>query len=125
MKPMFAEAIDNIPSDFWKNFCLGLIALLSVAGIIVGIWATLRKSEPQRLNDDPPIEIRKSPKRYNHDAVEQRFVRVEGQLTGHGLQLTELWEEMRSEDAKLQDDVNEKFQAIQRALGRIEGKLEK
>jgi hypothetical protein len=56
--------------------------------------------------------VRKAPKRYNHDATEQRFVRVEARLDAHDAELDELRTENTQEQGK-----------IQRSLGRIEGRL--
>jgi hypothetical protein len=66
------EQLAGLPDTFWKNFCIGLLVLLGAAVAIVTLWALTRKPEPQRLNDDPPIEIRKSPKRFNYELSEQR-----------------------------------------------------
>lgn len=71
------ESLTGLPDSFWKNFCIALIVLLGIAGVVVGIWAATRKSEPTRLNDEPPIAVQKASKRYNHDAAENRFTNLE------------------------------------------------
>lgn len=92
---MFAQSIEAIPSDFWKNFSIALIALFVIAGIAFGIWASVRKPEPTRLNDEPAIKVEKQSKRYNHEAIEQRFGRIETRIDGHDSELNAAWEEMK------------------------------
>lgn len=97
---MLAQSIEAVPSDFWKNFCIALIALIAVTGIIVGIYVGTRKPEPTRINDDPPVEVRKAPKRFNWELAEQRHA-------DHERRLVDL--EQRSSDllAKLDGDKQE------------------
>lgn len=101
MTMMLAQTgIETLPASFWKNFCIALMALLGVAGALIGILAFFRKPEPTRLNDDPPIEVRKSPKRFNFELAEQRH-------HDHERRLVDL--EQRSSDllAKLEADKQE------------------
>jgi len=44
-------------------------------------------------------------------------------LDGPEGQISQLWSTLRAEDARLEKQQTESFMAIQRALGRIEGKL--
>lgn len=116
--------LDAVPASFVKWFFVSLFALLVIVGILVGIRQALREPPPQRINDDPPVEVRKAAKRYNHDATENRFVQVERRLDGHDGEISNLWNTMRSEDKELRRDMMQQFETISRALGRIEGKLE-
>jgi hypothetical protein len=94
------ESISSLPDSFWKNFCIALLVLLGAAGIAFGIWANVRKPEPVKLNDNPAIEVRKAPKRYNHDAIDQRFGQIETRLDGHDSELDTIWQEMQDKREK-------------------------
>lgn len=121
---MFAqEQLAGVPDTFWKNFSIVLLVLLGAAVAIVSIWAMTRKPSPVKLNDDPAIEVRKSPKRYNHDDVTNRFMRVEVRLDGHDAEMEQLWTTMRNEDKAIREKNAERFEEIAHSLGRIEGAL--
>ena len=93
---MFAQqSLENVPAGFWKNFCIGLLVLLGAAATLVAIWSSMRRPEPARLNDDPPIKVEKISKRYNHDAIDQRFGRIETRIDGHDSELDAAWKEMQ------------------------------
>lgn len=66
-------SLNDVPDSFWKNFSVVLIVLIVVASAIAGIWAVMRKPSPVKLDDQPPIEVRKSPKRFNYEQSEQRY----------------------------------------------------
>ncbi|MDE2101205.1 MAG: hypothetical protein KGL39_28425 [Patescibacteria group bacterium] len=46
-------------------------------------------------------------------------------LDKHDEEITSIWNTMRDEDKEIRADVSDKFEAISRALGRIEGALNK
>ena len=118
---MFAQQdLSTVPDSFWKNFCLALLVLIGLAVSAVGIWAAIRKPDPVKLNDNPAIEVRKAPKRYNHEEVQGRFVRIEGRLDDHDA----YFESLREEDKAIREKNSEAFEKISRALGRIEGMLQ-
>jgi hypothetical protein len=116
---LLAQTIDSLPASFWKNFSLALFALIIVGGIVVGIYVSLRKPEPRRLNDDPPIEIRKAPKRYNHDLTEIRFTEIERRITKHDEELTEI------QNSRLHalNHINRRFERVLIGLANIAGKV--
>lgn len=110
-----------MPAGQLKWILVTIFGLLIVAGIIVSIIVAFRKKtftvEPQ------PVEVRKSPKRYNHEQTEHRFGDVTRRLDGHDAELESLWKTMREEDADIREKNGERFEEIMRALGRIEGEL--
>jgi len=67
--------------------------------VLIGliVYVALRKPEKLRakLDDDPPIEVRKSPKRYNHDATEIRFVAIEQKVGRHSDDIEKLKDLLR------------------------------
>lgn len=104
------------------SFINVLSILIGIVGGAFGIYFGLRKRhvhiEPQ------PVEVTKSPKRYNHDRTEQRFVDHERRLDEHGEAIESIWTTMRAEDAKIREDNNTQFRLIAKSLGRIEGRLD-
>jgi len=122
---IFAQAaLNSVPDSYAKWFFVCLFVVLSVAAMIIGIVKTLQPPKPHRLNDDPPIEVRKAPKRYNHDLFVSQHDDVNRRLNGHDKEIEQLWSTLRAEDAETRRQMAESFLSIQRALGRIEGKLE-
>ena len=92
---MLAQAIDNIPAPFWKYFGMAMLVLLGIAVGLVTIYVGLRKPESTRINDEPAIKVEKVSKRFNHEATEQRFGRIETRLDGHDAEIDAAWNEMR------------------------------
>lgn len=81
MTTLLAQSnLDQVPATFFKWFFVMVIALIVVAGIIVGIYAALRKPEPTRIDDNPEPTIRKAAPRYNHALTEGRFLDHERRL---------------------------------------------
>ena len=119
------QTLDTLPAGFWKDFSGGIFVLLGAVGILIGIAAYFRKPEPTKLTDDPAIKVEKTSKRFNHDLFESRHGEVTRRLDVHDIQIKDLWDTMRHEDQATRVDVASKFEAISRALGRIEGKLER
>lgn len=114
---MLAQAIDNLPASFWKYFCMALIALVLVACAVIGAWSQLRKPDPpQRSNDDPPLKREIVSKRFNHDATEQRFGRIETRLDGHDSEIDAAWEEMQ----RMREENNKTNTSIAVSLARLE-----
>ena len=119
---MTLAQIDAVPATTLKWALLLAFALLSAVGIAVGIWSAFAKRsihiEPQ------PVEVRKSPKRYNHELITTQFQTVDHRLDKHDGQIQEIWTTMRAEDAAVRAEFNRCFKDIERALGRIEGKID-
>ena len=69
---MLAQSTDlpAVPAETLKWVLIILGALLFIALAIFTAWNS--RKESIRI-EDPLPEVRKSPKRYNHDATEQRF----------------------------------------------------
>ncbi len=71
---ILAQATD-FPSVPETTFKWVTIMLVGIALIAAALYAAFRKPEKQRvkIDDDPAVEIRKQPKRFNHDLSEHRF----------------------------------------------------
>lgn len=120
----FAQSTDlpSVPAEILKWV---LIIIVSIVLICCAIYATFfsGRKVKAKLEDDPPITVRKAPKRYNHDATEQRFTQIEGRLEANDAEIDSLWNTMRAEDKQTRDDHAKNQARIERSLGRIEGRL--
>ena len=77
---MFAQTdLPNVPAEILKWV---LIVIVAIGLIALAVWGAFRKPEKTKVkvDDDPPIEVRKAPKRFNHDLAEQRFADHERRL---------------------------------------------
>lgn len=120
---LLAQAdLGNVPAEIFKWV---LIILLTLAVAAVGVWSKLRRPavKTTTIIDDQPVEIRKAPKRYNHDLAESRHGDVTRRLDGHDAEIEQLWMTMRSEDADIRKENGIKFDAILLSLGEIKGQL--
>ena len=116
---MLAETIAS-------NVNWSLIFTIIMALATAGMWWDARNSRGVKIKPNPlrfeeivpPANVGEIEAR--HEEINRRLFALDGPEG----QINQLWATLRSEDAKIQNDVNEKFQAIQRSLGRIEGRLE-
>jgi len=94
LMPLLGQATDlpEVNANFWKQFCICLLVLLAVLVAIVTLWALTRKAEPVKLKDDPAIEVRKAPKRYNHDQIDLRFKQVENRVASVEAEVDSTWD---------------------------------
>ena len=118
MNPILAQAqtLDSIPAGFWKFFCIGILVLLGVAGSIIFIIISFRKPAPTKIDDEPAVKVRKVSPRYNHEAIDQRFGRIESRLDGHDSEIDAAWLEMK----RMSEEGNKTNLGIQVSLARIE-----
>ena len=106
------QTLDSVSATYWKNFSISMLVLLGIVLTVATLYWMFRKSDPVKLKDDPAIEVRKSPKRYNHDAIENRFVNVENRLDEHDVDIEKMKEQNDTQRNRLMF-----------ALGRIAEKL--
>lgn len=138
MTPLLAQ-IESVPAGQLKWTLIVLIALLGVGATIVSIFVAFRKNkveiEPQ------PVEVRKTPKRFNYDLAEERHSEMERRVTSlenWRIALTSKLEEDKVEiicagDQRMQTinqhietvrtELNQYVRDTERTLGRIESRL--
>lgn len=123
--PILAQTdLPSVPAETLKWTLIILVALLLIAAVIKGLVRGFRP-EKVTLNDDPPVEFRKAPKRFNHDLAEDRHHEVTRRLEGHDAEIEQLWTTMRKEDAAIRLENGAKFDAILLSLGEIKGELKR
>lgn len=113
--------LDAVPGETLKWIAIVLLVLLGAAASIVMIWKATQK--PALAIEPQPVEVSKSPKRFNYERTEARFVEHDRRLDEQKEQIDLVWQTMRDEDAKIREETREQFLAISRSLGRIEGRL--
>ena len=78
MHLLFAQTnLGDVPADTFKWV---FIILLSLAVMAIGAYAALRNRKQTTTIDPQPVEVAKSPKRFNHDLAEQRHADHERRL---------------------------------------------
>ena len=123
--PLLAQTdLPSVPAETLKWTLIILVAVLLIAAVIVGLVRGFRP-EKVTLNDDPPVEFRKAPKRFNHDLAEARHSEHARRLDGHDAEIEQIWTTMRSEDAAIRREMGAKFDAILMSLGEIKGELKR
>jgi hypothetical protein len=119
--------LSSVPAEILK-----WVTILGVAGIfillaILGIISFFRKPEPTRIHDDPPIEVRKAPRRFNHDANELRFTGIEKRLDSNEEDIEKIKDLFREElpemerrlDKANEDRVSEVHDRVNEILGEV------
>jgi hypothetical protein len=114
-----AQPLDALPAGFWKSFCIALLALIGGVAAVLWIISLVRRPEPTRLQDSPPIEFRKAPKRYNHDATEARFAEIDRRLELHDAELRVIQEDR----ARTLRHLNRRFERVLVGLASIAGQV--
>ena len=97
-----------------------LIVLVAIVLIACAVYAAVRKPGKQRvkIEDDPAIEVRKAPKRFNHDLAESRHQDHERRI----LEL-EVWR--RDFGPRLEEDRRELILQNEERASRIHAHIEK
>ena len=117
---MFAQSTDlpAVPSETLKWVLIILVSIVLVGAIV---YAAIKSGSDKKtiISDDPPPQFDRVPKRYNHEATQERFGRVESRLRDHDQKFERLQLE-KHEDDKVALLRNSR---VMFALGRIAEKL--
>ena len=102
---------------------MGAIALFaSIAGNIAMV-ASLRKRQDTHHIDPLPLEVRGVSGAVTEANCSERHDDIRRRLDEHTNQIDRIWHTMRDEDEKTRIMIAKGLTEIERALGRIEGKL--
>lgn len=128
---MLAQAdIGQLPAGFLKEMLvLVLGAIVVMAFVVSALFAALqyfmdkrRENKPTMLEPNPLPTMKVFPSATVKDLADKHDEHGR-RIDGHDKEIANLWMTMRTEDKEIRSEVAEKFDAISRALGRIEGQL--
>lgn len=112
--------ISDVPAEFIKSALVLVVGLAGGAGAVLTVAGKYRK---QVRTIEQPLEVRPSPNLLSVEGHAQTHQEVDRRLEGHDMQIDSLWKTMRREDEHTRAETRKCLQDIERALGRIEGKL--
>ena len=132
--------LGQLPAGFLKDALLlitaavVIICLVVGAIVAVGMWLIEKKRDARELQKDgqppqpvaieQPIAVQKIFPAATVRELNEKHDEHGRRLDKHDAEITDLWNKMRDEDKQIRKEVADKFDAISRSLGRIEGKLE-
>lgn len=114
---MLAQSTD-LPSVPESTFKWVIIILIAIALVSAALYTAFWRNGV-RIEDDPPLAFRKADKLYNHEAVSERFGRVESRLRDHDSEFARL----RAERKEDEESANKRNMRVMFALGKIAEKL--
>ena len=113
------QTLDAIPAATLKWVLAILVVLLGVAGAVVFIIVSFRRPTPVKLDDAPPIEVRRAPTRYNHEATEARLAEIDRRLEAHACELRAIQEDR----IKTLRHINQRFERVLIGIASIAGQV--
>lgn len=117
---MFAEASNS----FMGAFIYALLALLGGALSAASLYFMFRKPNATVAIEPQPLEVRKQPKRFNHELSESRHREVTGRLDGHDAEIDSLWTTLRAEDKAIRETHAQNFAEVKSDISGLAGTLE-
>ena len=82
-----------------------------------------RRNPPPTTIEPNPLPIQKIFPSATVKQLEEKHDEHGRRIDGHDKEIQNLWMTMRTEDKEIRQDVSDKFDAISRSLGRIEGHI--
>ncbi len=124
--------IGQLPAGFLKEMAiLTLGAIVVMAFVVSALFAALqyfmdkrRENKPTLLEPNPLPTMKIFPNATIKDLTDKHDEHGR-RIDGHDSEIKNIWMTMRNEDKEIRKEVADKFDAISRALGRIEGNLGK
>ena len=117
---LLAQATDlpSVPAEVFKWTVIVLLAVFATVAAVVLFIRSLH-DRTVKIDDQPPLEIRKAAKRYNHEANELRFAEIDRRLAAHEKEMQGIQRE-RAETLK---HINRRFERVLVSLASIAGKV--
>jgi len=119
MSLLAQQSLDAIPASTLKWVLAILLVLLGVAGAVIFIIVSFRRPSPVKLDDAPPIEVRRAPTQYNHEATEARLAAIDRRLEAHALELRAIQEDR----IKTLRHINQRFERVLIGIASIAGQV--
>lgn len=118
---MWLAQIDKVQPGFLHQAALLLIGVLgggAAVATIAGLFVKRKRQvEPQ------PLEVKASAEYVTEDQCRERRGEMAARIKALEAQAENLWSTMRRENTDIRAEMAQTFKDIERALGRIEGKL--
>ena len=115
--------VDKVDPTFLHQAMLLFAGLLGGGLAATGIYSNMtrraREIHPQ------PLQVQAVAASVTEEKFEAANHEISRRLDTQDKQITELWNLVRNEHVAIRAEMSHGFQSIDRALGRIEGKLEK
>lgn len=118
---IFAQ-LDKVDPAFLHQAVILFAGLLVGSGAAVSIYASLARR--RRIIEPQPLQVAEMPAPYNPVACHGLHSEANRRLSDHDAQLRELWQLVRGEHTAIRGEMSRGFQAIDRAIGRLEGKID-
>jgi hypothetical protein len=124
---LFAQTSPAPTLDFWRVI-EHAVALSAILGVVL-LWITYRRKreyrriEPQPFQIEGDVKAEVKSRRFSAPFCDKVHEEVDRRLDSLEKEKELLWTSMRQEDKDIRAELSSSFQSIQRALGRIEGKL--
>ena len=117
---LLAQATDlpSVPAEVFKWTIIVILALFATVAAVVVFVRSLNEKRV-RIDDQPPLEIRKAAKRYNHELNELRFAEIDRRLAAHEKEI----ENIQRERAETLKHINRRFERVLVSLASIAGKV--
>lgn len=109
------------PTSLWQ--LMGAIALFASIAGNVAMVLSLRTRKETRLIEPNPLEVRGVSAWVTESQCGKSHHEMQRQLDSHQVEIRNIWVTMHGEDEKTRNMLIKGLQDIERALGRIEGKL--
>lgn len=122
--------ISGLPASFIKSAIIfTLAAIVVMAFVVCAIFAALqyyldkrRENKPTTIEPNPLPTMKIYPSATMKDLADKHDEHGR-RLDGHDGEIASIWKTVRDEDKEIRREMSDKFDAISRALGRIEGKI--
>ena len=122
--------MSGLPASFIKSAIIfTLAAIVVMAFVVSALVACLQYYLDKRRGNKPttiepnPLPIQKIFPSATIKEVNDKHDEHGRRLDGHDTEIANIWKTVRDEDKEIRSEMSEKFDAISRALGRIEGKI--
>lgn len=119
-RALMLAQLQNVDPTFLKQ---ALLFLTGIAGGAATVISILTARNRRRQIEPQPLEVRASPAYATVAQCHEKHVEIGRRLDGHDHEITALWNTMRAEDNAIRAAIAKSFADIERALGRIEGKI--
>jgi hypothetical protein len=120
-KIILAQSTDlpNVPAEILKWVFIILIAIALIWAVLYTAFKSGQRPVRTKLEDDPGIQVRKAPKRFNHELAEERHAEVTRRLDQHEKEIKEI----QASRATALEKINRRFERVLVGLAAIAARV--